>query len=217
MNFLCTEDAKFKIYTDKCGLFDVLLLACNDHPGEIVYQMCYSIQQLIISSYIKTPRLFSDDPQERCDNLMQRNIVSYVNHCVQQELRNFFDKVTAELELMHTGKILLKNFLPPFSRITPEQYANGVAAFHFLTFFHFEYTFNPVQDRTDVWLPMRTCQLMVAVDTKNPNEMLFYVAMSFHELRALLRTRYSCHEVCFTKQADIDPMQYHLDIFRNVT
>jgi len=147
---------------------------------------------------------------------MQRNPVSYIDHHVQRELRNFFDKVTAELELLHTGKILLKNFLPPFSRITPEQYANGMATFHFLTFFHFEYIFNPVQDRTDVWLPMCTCQLMVAVDVSNPNEMLFYVAMSFHELRALLRTRYSCHEVCITKQADIDPLQLHLDIFRNV-
>ena len=207
---------RFKLYTDKRDFFNVLLLACNDQPGEIVYHMCSSIQSAIFTSYVLKPRLFADDPQERCDNLMQRDIVSRIDRDVHRDLRDFFYQFTSELELMHTGKILLKNFLHPSSWITPEQYGNGVATFHFLTFFHFEYTFNPVQDRTGVFLPMRTCQLMVAVDIADPQEMTFYFALSCQELRALLRTRYSCQEVCITKQADIHPMQHHLDIFHNV-
>ena len=215
MNFLFTY-GRFKLYTDKRDLFNVLLLACNDHPGEIVYQMCYSILQSIRISYTVDPRLCSDDPQERCDNLMQSKIVSYIDQCVQADLRDYFHQFTADLELIHTGKILLNNFLRPSSWITPEQYGNGMATFHFLTFFQFEYTFNPVQDMPHVVLPMRTCQLMVAVDTEDSNEMTFYFALSCQELRALLRTRYSCREVCITKQANIDPMQYHLDTFHDV-
>lgn len=215
MNFLFTY-GRFKLYTDKRNFFDVLLLACNDQPGEIVYQMCHSIQQAIFNSYILEPSLFSVVPQQRCDNLMRRDVVSCIDKCLNRDLQNFFCQFTSELVLMNTGKILLKNFLRPSLRITPEQYGKGAVIFHFLTFFHFKYTFNPVQDWTDVILPMYTCQLMVAVDTQNPNKIIFYFALSCQELRALLRTRYSCHEVCITKQADIDPMQYHMDMFHNV-
>ena len=207
---------KFKLYTDKRDFFNVLLLACNDDPGEIVYQLCKSIQDAIFFSYILKPRRYSECAQKRCDILMQPDIVSDIDQTVGRNLRDFFYQFTSELELMHTGKILLKNFLRPSTWITPEQYGNGVATVHFLTFFHFEYTFSPVQDRADVFLPMRTCQLMVAVDTQDPNGMIFYFALSCQELRALLRTRYSCQEVCITKQADIHPMEHHLDMFQNV-
>ena len=164
-----------------------------------VYQACWSIAKCIQALNKKSPNWFTDQPQERCDIIMSRNIVHKIAYSIQRDACEFLEMRTADLELACTAKILLKDFVPT----TTLAATHGIRTFDYLTFFQFEYAFDPVDMRTDEDMPMQTCDLLMAVNTTSPTEMDFFVASSFPVLRNLLRTRYSCHHVSFTKKVHV--------------
>jgi len=199
------------INTERHDVFNVLEFQCTNHPGEIVYQACCSIAECINALKKKSPNLFTNQPQERCDIIMTRNIVHKIADSIQRHACGFLKMRTADLELVCTAKILLKDFVATTN--LPAIY--GIQTFDYLTFFQFEYAFDPVDIRTCEDMPMQTCDLLMAVDTANLAEMNFFVASSFPVLRDLLHTRYSCNHVSFTKKVDVNWYENTPDIFRD--